>query len=216
MRHIHRKYSSPTANDFNVVNVNTGEVHLTVRAGDKDTVDKAVHAARAAFQWRSALTWNERADYLNRCANGLKSHKAVLCDSLAIETGITTHVTTYRDIDVARDVLQSFVQHLEPGAPEFVAQQHGVCAALLGHTWPLLRLMYEIGPWLAHGNTMVLCFDQRAPLTCMRAVEMMSTVLPKGVLAHVPSSGDVVVHEALLVHPLVPKFLTSGSVNFYG
>ena len=89
-------------------------------------------------------------------------------------------------------------------------EPHGVVAGILPFNWPPIHCGGKAAPALAAGNTMIIKPGEQAPLTVMRVVEILQTVLPEGVLQALPSIGPEV-PQTLAADPLVKMISLTGS-----
>ena len=88
----------------------------------------------------------------------------------------------------------------------------GVVGEIVPFNWPPIHTGGKIAPALAVGDTVVLKPSEQAPLTVIRIVELLNTVLPPDVLHVVPGAGRVA-GQALAAHPLVRMISFTGSTN---
>lgn len=93
-----------------------------------------------------------------------------------------------------------------------VLEPLGVVAGTIPFNWPPIHTGGKIAPALAVGNTVVVKPSEQAPLTVMRIVELLNTVLPADVLHAVPGPGPAA-GQALAAHPLVRKVSFTGSTS---
>ena len=89
-------------------------------------------------------------------------------------------------------------------------EPYGVCCGILPFNWPPIHTGGKLAPALAAGNTMILKPGEQAPLTVMKMVEILQTVLPENVVQAVPGLGSEV-PQALITHPLVKMVSFTGS-----
>ncbi len=85
-----------------------------------------------------------------------------------------------------------------------------MCAGILPFNWPPIHTGGKAAPAIACGNTIILKPGEQAPLTVMRIVEILQTVLPPNVVQAVPGLGPEV-PQILASHPLVKKLSLTGS-----
>ncbi|KAF2093052.1 dehydrogenase [Rhizodiscina lignyota] len=212
--------SSDASKDFQVHNPATGAVIATIRAGDKSTAAKAVETAQAAFEeWRKT-TLAARSQVLFQCAAVLEEHKQELAELLCSENGkpvadalafdVNFVVTIFRYFGSLVDKLPGEFYDSGPVYRTVVREPHGVCVGILPFNWPPIHTGGKAAPCLAMGNTMILKPGEQAPLTSMRIVDLLQTVLPPGVLQYVPGWGPEV-PQALTEHPLVKMISLTGS-----
>jgi acyl-CoA reductase-like NAD-dependent aldehyde dehydrogenase len=206
---------------FAVENPATGKVITTVQAGDAKSVEDAVQASQQAFEerWRT-LSPRDRSMYLMRCADELEKHLDDLATLLCMENGKPAQdarafdcnflVGAFRFFGGLVDKLPS--QFYDRGAMYCTVfhEPYGVCCGILPFNWPPIHTGGKLAPALAAGNTMILKPGEQAPLTVMRIVEILESVLPKDVVQVVPGLGAEV-PQALITHPLVKMVSFTGS-----
>ena len=218
---IYRYSCKDESKRFAVENPATGKVITTVQAGDAQTVEDAVQASQQAFKerWRP-LTPRERSMYLMRCADELEKHLDDLATLLCMENGKPAQdarafdcnflVGAFRFFGGLVDKLPS--QFYDRGAMYCTVfhEPYGVCCGILPFNWPPIHTGGKLAPALAAGNTMILKPGEQAPLTVMRIIEILETVLPKDVVQIVPGLGAEV-PQALITHDLVKMVSFTGS-----
>ncbi|KAL9620367.1 MAG: hypothetical protein Q9160_005067 [Pyrenula sp. 1 TL-2023] len=219
---------SDPSKQFEIINPATGAVITKVQAGDASTAEAAIKASKEAFEnwrWRPPL---ERGQILMKCADKLEEHKQELAEILCMENGKPVQDALPFDCAFVVNVFRYFGSLIGKLPSEFYdrgplyaiveREPHGVCAGILPFNWPpihtgvfsvLTPAKGKTAPCLAAGNTMILKPGEQAPLTVLRIVEILNTVLPPGVLQIVPGLG-----------PEVPQTLVSNStvkmVSFTG
>lgn len=212
--------SEDSSKDFQVHNPATGAVIATVRAGDKTTAGKAVEKAQEAFEsWRK-MPVAGRAQLLFKCAALLEEHKQELAELLCSENGKPVADALMFDVNFLVNIFRYFGSLVDKLPGEFydsgpvygtvVREPHGVCVGILPFNWPPIHTGGKTAPCLAMGNTMILKPGEQAPLTSMRIVDLLQSVLPEGVLQYVPGYGPEV-PQALTEHPLVKMISLTGS-----
>ncbi|AQQ52753.1 aldehyde dehydrogenase family protein [Planococcus lenghuensis] len=227
---INGEWTSAAAGDtFDVINPATGEVVAKAAKGDEADVDRAVAAALAAFEssdWRD-MKPSDRADILNRIADNIAVHAEELVYLEALTSGGTVRRIGGNDIVMIIDLFQQMAKFVKeypfsetlpvpifPGpAHNFVWREPlGVCAAITPWNMPLLLAVWKIVPALATGNTLVLKPASNTPITSLRLAEIISEIVPPGVINVVTGSGSEV-GEPLVLHPDVSKVAFTGSTE---
>lgn len=206
---------------FPVENPATGKVLTTIQAGDDKTVDQAVQASQVAFEksWRP-LSPRERSTYLLRCADELEKHVDELATLLCMENGKPKQDALAFDCMFIVHSFRFFGSLVDKLPSEFydrgsmyctvMYEPFGVCCGILPFNWPPIHTGGKLAPALAAGNTMILKPGEQAPLTVMRIVEIVQSVLPTDVVQVVPGLGPEV-PQALVTHPLVKMVSFTGS-----
>ncbi|NYV76790.1 aldehyde dehydrogenase family protein [Streptomyces sp. UH6] len=200
---------------FKTVSPSTEEVLSEVaRAGEAD-VERAVAAARRAFEGWSALPGSERAKYLFRIARIVQERSRELAVLETLDNGKPIKET--RDTDLPL-VAAHFFYHagwadkLEHAGFGPVPRPLGVAAQVIPWNFPLLMLAWKIAPALATGNTVVLKPAETTPLSALFFADVCRQAgLPKGVVNILPGYGDT--GAALVAHPDVDKVAFTGSTG---
>ncbi|GAA2763382.1 aldehyde dehydrogenase family protein [Streptomyces paradoxus] len=198
---------------FKTVSPSTEEVLSEIaRAGSED-VDRAVKAARRAFEKWSALPGSERAKYLFRIARIIQERSRELAVLETLDNGKPIKET--RDADLPLVAAHFFyyagwadkLDHAGYGANP---RPLGVAGQVIPWNFPLLMLAWKIAPALATGNTVVLKPAETTPLSALFFADICRQAgLPKGVVNILPGYGDA--GAALVSHPDVNKVAFTGS-----
>jgi acyl-CoA reductase-like NAD-dependent aldehyde dehydrogenase len=176
----------------------TGEELASVTDTQKDGLDQAVQAAKAAFPHWSSKTWNERRNLLASAMEELKAHTDELCTILTAENGrpyrmaefeITWILETYAPTLLQMELPDS--RWNETGVGQITKRYVplGVVAAISPWNLPFWLSFTKVLPALLAGNTVVLKPAVFTPLTVLRAADYIREMLPPGVL-NVISGGD--------------------------
>src|ERR1700756_6063024 len=176
----------------------TGEELASVTDTQRDGLDHAVQAAKAAFSlWRSK-TWNERRDRLRNAMEELKVHTDELCTIITAEHGRPYRMAQFEITWVLDTYVPALLQMKltdstwnEPGVGQITKRYVplGVVAAISPWNLPFWLSFTKVLPALLAGNTVVLKPAVFPPLTVLRAADYMREILPPGVL-NVISGGD--------------------------
>jgi acyl-CoA reductase-like NAD-dependent aldehyde dehydrogenase len=176
----------------------TGEELASVTDTQKDGLDQAVQAAKAAFPAWSRKTWNERRDLLARAMKELKSHPDELCTILTAENGRPYSMAQFETTWIFETYVPALLQMELPdstwnetGVGQITKRYVplGVVAAISPWNLPFLLSFTKVLPSLLAGNTVVLKPAVFTPLTVLRAADYIREILPTGVL-NVVSGGD--------------------------
>jgi aldehyde dehydrogenase (NAD+) len=202
-----------------------GEVLAEVAEGGVEDVDRAVKAARKAFDegpWTQKLGAADRARILFKLADLIERDADALSVLESRNQGKTLFESRKIEIPLAADGLRYFAGwatklHGEtiptrPGAFTYTLREPvGVVAAIVPWNFPFLIALWKVAPALASGCTVILKPASPTPLTALRLAELgREAGLPPGVLNVVPGKGTVAGH-ALVEHPLVDKIAFTGS-----
>ncbi|MFF4868120.1 aldehyde dehydrogenase family protein [Streptomyces sp. NPDC090109] len=198
---------------FKTVSPSTEEVLSEVARAGAGDVDRAVKAARKAFEKWSALPGSERAKYLFRIARIIQERSRELAVLETLDNGKPIKET--RDADLPLVAAHFFyyagwadkLDHAGYGANP---RPLGVAGQVIPWNFPLLMLAWKIAPALATGNTVVLKPAETTPLTALFFADICRQAgLPKGVVNILPGYGDA--GAALVEHPDVDKVAFTGS-----
>lgn len=205
---------------IDVVNAATEETMASVAAGDAEDIDRAVTAARAAFESWAAITPKERAQFLHELAGVLAARRDEIAALITDEVGTPTRIAQRIQATLPVTVLRSYAEMLESGQPDeeigntlVLREPVGVIGAISPWNYPLHQVVCKVAPALAAGCTVVVKPSEVAPLTAYLLAEAAQTVgLPPGVLNLVTGLGTVV-GEALSSHHDVDGISFTGSVR---
>ncbi|MEV5877142.1 aldehyde dehydrogenase family protein [Streptomyces sp. NPDC052101] len=198
---------------FKTVSPSTEEVLSEVAQAGAEDVERAVRAARKAFEKWSALPGSERAKYLFRIARIIQERSRELAVLETLDNGKPIKET--RDADLPLVAAHFFyyagwadkLDHAGFGAGP---RPLGVAGQVIPWNFPLLMLAWKIAPALATGNTVVLKPAETTPLSALFFADICRQAgLPKGVVNILPGYGDA--GAALVAHPDVDKVAFTGS-----
>jgi acyl-CoA reductase-like NAD-dependent aldehyde dehydrogenase len=204
-----------------VRSASTEEIVGHVPFGMPEDVDRAVRAARRAFEGRwSHTTPGERAEWLSKLAAGLKARIPEIARTISTEVGSPITMSTGIQAGLAVATTTSFAslatsttwEH-EIGSSLIVREPYGVVGAITPWNYPLHQIMAKVAPALAAGCTVVLKPSELAPLNSYLLAEVCLEIdLPPGVVNIVQGTGQVV-GEALVSHPGVDFVSFTGSLR---
>jgi acyl-CoA reductase-like NAD-dependent aldehyde dehydrogenase len=214
------RWSSGLAADLITVdNPATGEVITVVEGGGAAEVDGAVRAAHKAHLTWSLRSPRERGECLRKAALLIREHADELARLESSEMG--KPVSQARNVDIEQcitlfnyyagltEVLPSQVRDQGYALDITMLEPYGVIGGIIPFNWPPLHVGGKAAPALALGNGCVLKPPEQAPLTIMRIVDLVQTVLPDDVQHVVPGADET--GAALVAHPLVGKVIFTGS-----
>ncbi|HKJ56579.1 MAG TPA: aldehyde dehydrogenase family protein [Nitriliruptoraceae bacterium] len=187
--------------------------HYTV-AGPAD-VDRAVSAARTAFNSWSRLTPSTRGGYLYRIARIIQERAREFAVLESLDNG--KPIKESRDVDVPTAAAHFFyhagwADKLDWAGLGPDPRPLGVAAQVIPWNFPLLMLAWKVAPALACGNTVVLKPAETTPLTALLFADVCRQAdLPPGVVNIVTGAGDT--GAALVAHPDVDKVAFTGSTG---
>jgi YVTN family beta-propeller protein len=205
---------------ISVVNPATEEVIAEVPAGTPGDADRAVAAARAAFETWGATPPAERGKYLGRIADILSARADELAETISAEVGMPIKIAKMAQVagPLAHlashgDLAEEFTWEEQSGGALVVRAPVGVVAAITPWNFPLNQVVNKIAPAILAGCTVILKPSEVAPLTAWAIAEAAEEVgLPPGVFNLVSGFGPVV-GEALVRHPDVDMVSFTGSTR---
>ena len=205
----------------------TGEVLARVAEGDREDVERAVTAARRAFEsgpWPAA-TASERGRLLWKLADLVEAHADEFAQLESLDNGKPVAIAGAADVPLAVDCLRymaGWATKLEgatipisvPGHVAWTLREPvGVVAQIIPWNFPLLMAAWKLGPALASGCTVVLKPAEQTPLSALRLAELVCEAgYPDGVVNVVPGFGETA-GAALAAHPGVDKVAFTGSTE---
>jgi acyl-CoA reductase-like NAD-dependent aldehyde dehydrogenase len=210
---------------FESIDPTTESVLGTFAAGDRPDVDRAVAAARRAFEgpaWRQ-LSPTERGRILLRIAEQVDAHREELAILESLDNGTPMAHTQWQIASVI-EVLEYYAGWptklcgvTYPTTPTRLAygtrEPLGVCAGISPWNSPIVNATWKFAPAIACGNTVVLKPAEQTPMTAVRLGELLlETDLPPGVINIVTGFGETA-GAALSGHPGVAKVAFTGSTE---
>ncbi len=202
----------------------TGAEIATVPQAGAEDVDRAVAAARAAFEhgaW-AAIAPSERSRLMNLLADALEERQQELAEIESLDNGKPVNLARFVDVAGTIAHLRYFAgwaTKIEGGvlpvtAPGMLCYTRreavGVCAQIVPWNFPLLMASWKVAPALAAGCTIVLKPAEQTPLSALRLGELALEVgFPPGVLNVLTGDGET--GAALVEHPGVDKISFTGS-----
>jgi betaine-aldehyde dehydrogenase len=207
-----------------ILNPATGEELARAPVSSAEDVDRAVRAARGAFEGWSTTTPAQRSQALLALAGLVEEHAGEIARLEALNAGKPLAAVTDDELPVMADNLRFFAgaartmtglpagEYME-GYTSFTRREAvGVIGQVTPWNYPLMMAIWKFGPALAAGNTVVLKPAETTPITTIRLAELAAEILPKGVLNIVTGPGRPT-GEALINHPDVDMIALTGSVD---
>ncbi len=207
-----------------VVNPATGEAIAEAPLSTKADVDRAVAAAKKAFEDGSWATIppGERARALLKIADLIEERGEEIADLEAADAGKPRAAVIEDEVGVMADQLRFFAgaarclegraagEYME-GHTSFIRREPvGVVGQITPWNYPLMMAIWKIGPALAAGNTIVLKPAETTPVTTLKFAEWCADILPPGVLNVIGGHGEPAGSE-LVTHPDVEMVSLTGS-----
>jgi aldehyde dehydrogenase (NAD+) len=212
--------ASTGAATIDVVNPTTGGVVAQVPSGTVEDVDRAVAAARRAFDEWSQTPVAERASVLREVSAQISQRIEEIARAAATDIGTPLAVgrfmhaqlpaTTFADM---ADNIERFELEKRDGSLMLVREPVGLVAAITPWNYPMHQIAAKVAPALAAGCTVVVKPSEVAPLSARQLGEILAEAgLPAGAFNLVSGLGPVV-GEALARHPGVDMVSFTGSLR---
>ncbi|MBC8647868.1 MAG: aldehyde dehydrogenase family protein, partial [Thermoanaerobaculia bacterium] len=217
---------SASGKRFETSNPATGETLAQVAEAGREDLDRAVDAARRAFEagpWAD-MKPRDRGRILRNAADLLRSRAETLGRVETLDNGKPIFESVKIDMPAAAECLSYFGEYADklygdtyPGRPDAflmtLREPVGVVGAITPWNFPLLQAMWKIAPALALGNTVVLKPASVTPLTALLFAELLAEAgLPPGVFNVVPGPGALV-GAAMAEHPGIDKISFTGETE---
>lgn len=222
--------NSDSGKTLTLINPTDESVICKVQSASANDVDKAVLAAKKAFEegeW-SKISARERGQLLFKLADLMEQHKEELATiesidsgavyTLALKTHVGMSIETWRYFAGWCDKIQGAtipINHARPNRNLAMTKKEpiGVCGLITPWNYPLMMLSWKMAACLAAGNTVVMKPAAVCPLTALKFAELsVRAGIPAGVINILPGSGAVA-GQALADHPLVRKLGFTGSTE---
>jgi aldehyde dehydrogenase (NAD+) len=205
---------------LDVLNPANEEVIATIALGDDEDVNRAVAAAKRAFQTFSKTTVAERAALLEKIIAAYQKKIPEIGATMSKEMGAPLSLANAAQAPAGLghlmytlNALKSFEWEKDVGRSRIVHEAIGVCALITPWNWPLNQIAAKVGPAIAAGCTMVLKPTEIAPLNAILFAEVMDEAgVPPGVFNLVNGDGPGV-GVALSKHPDVDMVSFTGSTR---
>jgi phenylacetaldehyde dehydrogenase len=216
---------------FTTFNPATGDVLSRVAEGDKEDIDRAVKAARAAFDsgpWPN-MTPSERGRLIWKIGDLIEKHLEEFAQIESLDNGKPLKIARVADVPLAADLFRymaGWATKVEGntipissggGKTQYlvytVREPVGVVGQIIPWNFPLLMAAWKLGPALATGCTVVLKPAEQTPLSAILLGELVREAgIPDGVVNIVPGYGETA-GAALAAHPDVDKVAFTGSTE---
>jgi phenylacetaldehyde dehydrogenase len=214
---------------FPVYNPATGEVVAKVPEAETEDVDRAVIAARRAFDegpWTHKMSNSERGQMLWKLADLLQENLEEFAEIESLDNGKPLSVARVADVPLAVDMFRymagwatkisgSTLSFSTPGAFHSYTMREpiGVVGQIIPWNFPLLMAAWKLAPALAAGCTVVLKVAEQTPMSGLRLAELFDQAgFPPGVVNILTGFGEGA-GAPLAAHPLVDKVAFTGSTE---
>src|ERR1700694_1352380 len=212
---------------FDTINPSTGEILAKVAEGDVEDINRAVAAARKAFEsgpWPK-LTPSQRGRLLWKVADLIEQHAEELAELETLDNGKPIKYSKAADVPLTADHFRYFAgwatklegETIPVSIPNMFTYTLrvplGVVGQIIPWNFPLQMAAWKLAPALACGNTVVLKPAEQTPLTALRLGELIQEAgFPEGVVNIIPGYGETA-GAALASHPGIDKIAFTGSTE---
>ena len=212
---------------FDTINPSTGKVLAKVAEGDREDINRAVAAARKAFEggsWRK-LTSSQRGRLLLKLADLIEQNAEELAQLETLDNGKPIKYSRGGDVPLTADHFRYFAgwatklegETIPVSVPNMftytLREPVGVVGQIIPWNFPLQMAAWKLAPALACGNTVILKPAEQTPLSALRLGELVCEAgFPEGVVNIVPGFGETA-GAALAAHPDVDKIAFTGSTE---
>lgn len=219
--YIDGKWVSPSvAHDFEVINPANEEPIATISLGNAADVDKAVAAAKKAFESYSETTREQRLAFLRKIIEIYQSKMDEMAETISQEMGAPISLARAAQAPAglghfleAVKILERFEFEELKGTTLMRKEPVGVCGLITPWNWPMNQIACKVAPALAAGCTMVLKPSEIAPLSAYLFTQILHEAgLPAGVFNLVNGDGATV-GAAISSHPDIAMVSFTGSTR---
>lgn len=219
--YIDGKWVDPvTPKTLEVINPANEEPCGVISLGSKADVDKAVKAARRAFETFSQTSKEERLALLQKILDVYQRRYGEFVETISTEMGAPLSLskaaqaaTGVAHLMQTMKILKEFEFEKVQGSTGIVYEAVGVCGLITPWNWPVNQIMCKVAPALAAGCTMVLKPSEIAPLNAMLVADVLHEAgVPAGVFNLVNGDGPSV-GEAMSSHPGIDMMSFTGSTR---
>jgi acyl-CoA reductase-like NAD-dependent aldehyde dehydrogenase len=209
----------PTSEYLEIRDPGTGGLVGECPVATKQDLDRAVVAAREAYKSWSKSSDQERKDAVNRIADTIHANMEELAELLTREQGKPLNglgsrfelggAEAWARHTASLSLPVEVIQDDESGRVELHRKPLGVVGSITPWNFPLMIAIWHIVPAIRTGNTVVIKPSPYTPLSTLRMVEILSAVLPKGVLNAVAGRDDL--GQMMTEHEDIQKIVFTGS-----
>ena len=222
--YINGKWISPSkSNDLEVINPSNEDAYAVISLGSKEDIDKAVEAAKTAFESWKKTSKEERLKLLEKLLEVYKKRFNEMAKAISDEMGAPMDWATEVQTGSGQAHLEDFILRLK----EFNFDEHfdsksnnhicyepiGVCGLITPWNWPINQIALKVVPALATGCTMILKPSEIAPISGMLFAEMIDEAgFPAGVFNLINGDGAGV-GTHISGHPNIDMVSFTGSTR---
>jgi betaine-aldehyde dehydrogenase len=205
-----------------VINPANGEVIAEMPLSNEEDVNRAVAAAKRAFESWATTTPGERGTALLKLADLIEEHAEELADLESADAGKPRQAFLEDEIPFGADNLRFFGgagrtmqgsaagEYVEGRTSIIRREPVGVVGQITPWNYPLMMALWKIGPALAAGCTIVLKPAETTPISTIKLAQLASEVLPAGVLNVITGHGQPA-GSSLVTHPDIEMVSLTGS-----
>ncbi|PYS50598.1 MAG: betaine-aldehyde dehydrogenase [Acidobacteria bacterium] len=210
---------------FTTPNPATGQTLAEVAEADRADVEKAVSAARRAFEGKwSRMSARDRGKLIYKLAQLIEQNSKELAQLETADNGKPIRESQYVDLPQVAENFEYFAGYATKIEGETIPvpgqmfnytlrEPLGVCGQIIPWNFPLLMAAWKLAPALAAGNTVVLKPAEQTPVTAMELGRLIQEAgFPDGVVNIVPGYGETA-GVALASHPGIDKIAFTGSTE---
>ncbi|WPZ35929.1 aldehyde dehydrogenase family protein [Thalassobaculum sp. OXR-137] len=213
-----------TPKDFDVINPADETAFGVISLGSKADVDKAVAAAKAAFDGWSKTPLAERIAKVEKLAEIYERRSGEMAEAISKEMGAPMKLATTAQAAAGLGHIKAFIRALkefkfehqlrDDTPDEFIIHEAiGVCGLITPWNWPMNQVTLKVVPAVGVGCTVVLKPSEIAPMSSLLFAEFMDEAgFPKGVFNLVNGDGPTV-GEAMSRHPDIDMMSFTGSTR---
>jgi acyl-CoA reductase-like NAD-dependent aldehyde dehydrogenase len=218
---------SASGKTFETIDPSSGQVLARVAEGEREDINRAVAAARKAFEGGAwpRLTPSQRGRLLWKLADLIEEHADEFALLETLDNGKPIKYSRSIDVPLTADHFRYFAgwasklegETIPVSIPNMLTytlrEPLGVVGQIIPWNFPLQMAAWKLAPALACGNTVVLKPAEQTPLTALRLGELICEAgFPRGVVNIVPGFGETA-GAALAEHPDVDKIAFTGSTE---
>ena len=206
-----------------ILNPRTGGLIVDVPEASTAQVDRAVAAARRAFDGWSRTTPGERSAALLRIADRIEAEAGAFAALEALNCGKPINAATGDELPAVVDCFRYFAgavrcltgalagEYLTGHTSMIRRDPVGVIASIAPWNYPLMMMAWKLCPAIAGGNTVVFKPSEQTPLTALKLARILAGELPEGVVNVIAGRGQTVGNH-LINHPQVDMISLTGDV----
>lgn len=219
--YIDGRWANPViAHDFEVINPATEEPIATISLGSAADVDKAIAAAKSAFEYYSETSREQRLAFLQKIIEIYQARMDEMAETISQEMGAPISLARAAQAPAglghlmeAAKILGRFEFEELRGTTLMRREPVGVCGLITPWNWPMNQIACKVAPALAAGCTMVLKPSEIAPLSAYLFAQILHEAsLPAGVFNMVNGDGATV-GAAISSHPDIAMISFTGSTQ---